>query len=74
MSAHWCYAEGCEVEVPPRMLMCLRHWRMVPRDLQDAIWRTYRPGQEIDKCPSEEYMVAQRRAIAAFSALEGERK
>jgi len=73
MSRHTCHAEGCEVEIPPRMLCCPRHWRMVPKHLQAEIWRTYRPGQETDKQPSAEYLVAQRAAIEAIAQAEGRR-
>jgi len=51
--------------------MCLRHWRMVPRDLQRAIWRHYRKGQEIDKRPTVAYLFAQREAVNAVAAQEG---
>ncbi len=55
---HLCHAIECETPVPPKMFMCLKHWRMVPKNMQDAIWRLYRPGQEIDKNPSWEYLDA----------------
>lgn len=71
---HVCHAEGCNVEVPPRMLMCLPHWRMVPRPLQDAVWATYIPGQEITKKPSILYMVAQRAAVAAVAEKEAAKR
>ena len=65
LTRHLCHATGCSKAVPPRLLMCLPHWRMVPRPLQARIWATYRPGQEIDKQPSDEYMEAQRAAVRA---------
>lgn len=71
MSKHFCHARGCTTEVPPKLLMCLRHWRLCPADLQRAVWRHYRPGQEITKNPSEAYMVAQQAAIEAVAAREG---
>jgi hypothetical protein len=58
MAAHHCHAIGCEVRVPPRLFMCRPHWFMLPKHLRDAIWRTYRPGQEVDKNPSPEYIEA----------------
>lgn len=70
---HVCHADGCNVEVPPRMLMCLRHWRMVPRDLQRRVWATYVPGQEIRKDPTGAYMEAQQAAVAAVAVKEGRR-
>ena len=70
--SHKCHALGCEKEVPPKMLMCLSHWRMVPRDLQREIWRTYRLGQEVDKRPSPEYITTQRKAV--YAVFEKEQK
>lgn len=64
--AHTCHARGCGKPVPPKLLMCLRHWRMVPRDLQKAIWRTYTPGQERDhSLVTKEYLEVQPRAVQA---------
>jgi hypothetical protein len=60
---HTCHAHGCKKLVPPKMLMCLKHWRMVPKFAQDDIWRTYRPGQEIVKNPSNDYLKAQQAAV-----------
>jgi hypothetical protein len=54
--------------------MCLRHWRLVPAPLKRAVWRHYRAGQEIDKCPSEAYMEAQRGAIDAVAQMEEMRR
>lgn len=69
--AHLCHAVGCKVNVPPKMLMCLRHWRMVPKALQAQVWATYRPGQEIDKRPTQEYLTASNAAIDAVAKKEG---
>lgn len=69
VSAHVCHAEGCNVPVPPRMLMCSRHWRRVHADTQRAIWREYRPGQERDKSPSVRYLAVQTRSIAEAAFL-----
>lgn len=62
---HHCHAKGCGTEVPPRMLMCLKHWRLVPKDLQRRVWATYREGQEEDKRPSREWHTAADAAITA---------
>ncbi len=61
---HLCHAIGCKVSVPPKMLMCLKHWKLVPREAQNDIWKTYVPGQEIRKDPTTEYLKAQQRAMA----------
>lgn len=53
---HQCHVEGCEVSVPPRMFACRRHWAMIPATLQRVLWAAYRPGQEVDKKPSGDYL------------------
>lgn len=68
---HYCHAKGCRTEVPPKLLMCARHWRMVPRSLQQAVWRTYRPGQEVDKRITDRYVEAATAAINHVAELEG---
>lgn len=40
MSNHTCHALGCNAGCSPRWLMCRKHWGMVPRDLQDEVYRT----------------------------------
>lgn len=70
MSEHTCHARGCTVVVPPRMLMCRSHWRMVPRPLQQDVWAHYRPGQEVDKQPTSAYLDAADAAIKAVFQKE----
>lgn len=60
---HTCHAHGCTVEVPPKMFMCKPHWFALPKKVQRAIWREYRPGQERDKMPSARYMAVQQYAV-----------
>lgn len=43
---HVCHARDCKDPCPPKHLMCKRHWSMVPKALQSAVWDTYSPGQE----------------------------
>lgn len=59
---HHCHWTGCEKAVPPRMWGCRKHWYMLPADIRAEIWRTFRPGQEITKSPSADYLVAARKA------------
>lgn len=66
-SGHRCHLDICTAAVPPARLFCLTHWRMVPKSIQKQVWATYRPGQEVDKHPSPEYMEAQR--IARIAVL-----
>ena len=71
---HLCHAKDCDEEVPPRMLMCYPHWRMVPKKLQAAVWDAYVPGQEIRKTPSRSYVKAAQEAIDAVAEKERKRR
>jgi hypothetical protein len=70
MSEHFCHAKACKVIVSPNMLMCKEHWYMVSADLRKAVWREYRPGQEVDKEPTAEYLKTAQKAITAVQARE----
>lgn len=70
MAEHHCHASGCLKETKPEMLMCARHWGMVPPALKHAVWRYYRPGQCDDKRPSTQWHAAAEAAIAAVSRME----
>ena len=69
---HHCHARGCNVAVHPELLMCLRHWRMVPKSIQRAVWRTYREGQCDDKRPSKAWDEAASAAIGFVARREGQ--
>jgi hypothetical protein len=58
---HNCHWPGCSKAIPPKLLMCPRHWKTLP-PIRSAVWNAYRPGQEIDKDPSREYVAAARAA------------
>lgn len=70
---HTCHARGCSARVPPELLMCGRHWRMVPRDLQRAVWRHYRKGQCDDKEVTRAWLAAADAAIEAVAEQERRR-
>ena len=53
---HTCHWPGCEVEVPPAMWGCRKHWYKLPKQLRQKLWQVYEPGQEIEGNPSEEYI------------------
>lgn len=69
--AHHCHAAGCPIRVPQTMLMCKRHWFMVPRAIQSRIWATYRDGQCDDWEISHAYAEAARSAVRAVAEKEG---
>jgi hypothetical protein len=53
---HHCHWPGCERKVPPAMWGCKAHWFKLPMRLRNRIWATYRPGQEVTKDPSADYL------------------
>lgn len=57
---HHCHWTGCNASVPPAMWGCRKHWYMLPADLRARIFRAYRPGQEITKTPSADYIAVAR--------------
>lgn len=68
---HTCHARDCNAPVPPELLMCLVHWRRVPRPIQRAVWAGYRPGQCDDKQLNETWLRAANAAIGYVAKLEG---
>lgn len=59
-----CAAEGCQHLVQPGFLMCLAHWRMVPRPAQRDVWKWFRQiGQRTDA--RHNYQAAVRAAVDA---------
>lgn len=80
MRLHLCHAEGCPFKVPPKMLMCRKHWAMVPRAIQRAVWNSYTPGQcdwptnpTTAPKPSNDWLRAATGAIRAVAEKEGRR-
>ncbi len=68
--SHTCHARACNVEVPPSMFMCRRHWYMIPFGLRKRIWAVYVPGQEDSKDPSIDYLKVAREAILFVAEKE----
>ena len=46
---------------------------MVPKAPQAAVWAHYRPGQEVDKRPTREYLEAAHAAVMAVAKKELQR-
>ena len=68
---HGCHWPGCRQQVPPAMWGCRTHWFLIPKPLRDAIWRTYRPGQEEGGGVSTDYFEAAA-AVQDWIRREGE--
>ena len=67
---HTCHWPGCTTPVRHALWGCKYHWFLLPLDLRNEIWRTYRPGQEVTKSPSREYIAAARR-VQDWIATQG---
>jgi hypothetical protein len=69
---HTCHARGCPVVVPRKMFMCTAHWYRLTKNLRDAVWCEYQPGQE-DRlvAPTEAYLKVTDEAIRYIAKLEG---
>lgn len=66
-----CAARYCESTVMNKgQLMCIRHWKMLPRPLQKDIYKWYRKGAEQECHPLTEYMALVNRAIKHVFELE----
>jgi hypothetical protein len=57
-----CPIPGCDWVRGVDELLCRNHWRMVPKDLRDAVWREFRRQRG-----SQEHMAACRRAIESIT-------
>lgn len=69
-----CHAIDCAREIPEQLLMCGRHWAMVPGNLQRLVWKHYRRGQEAGKkLLSAGYLAAARAAIRSVAEQERQR-
>lgn len=68
---HRCHWPGCNELVPPAMWGCKRHWFMLPYVLRSKIWCAYRPGQEVSKTPSREYIAAAREVQEWIAVNQG---
>jgi hypothetical protein len=43
--ARSCPVPGCGSLIDPSRLMCRRHWYLVPKQLRDWVWATWRSGE-----------------------------
>jgi hypothetical protein len=59
---HHCHWPGCDALVPPAQWGCRPHWLALPRAVRTRIWVAFRPGQEVSKTPSRDYVAAAKAA------------
>jgi hypothetical protein len=58
-----CPVAGCSAAIDPSRLMCRTHWYLVPRNLRDLVWVTWRSGEG---ALSSKHFQAIEQAIAAL--------
>ena len=68
---HSCHAIACSKNIPPKMLMCRRHWGLVSKGRRARVWATYRDGQCDDLKITRAYAVAAQAAIRMVAGKEG---
>ena len=68
---HLCHAHDCNVEIPPRLLMCLGHWRKVPHSLQEKVYAYFRSGKRSGRHPTPAWMIAANMAVLLVAKKEG---
>lgn len=68
---HKCHAIGCTVKTHYSLLMCLKHWELVPSVIKDKIRKEFNPEQLYGRVrPSGAWLKAARMAIMAVKELE----
>ena len=60
-----CPIPGCRDLIDPSRLMCRRHWYLVPKQIRDRVWATWRSGEG---ALSKEHLETVRMAITACQA------
>jgi hypothetical protein len=71
---HHCHANDCPMPTPPRLFMCGRHWAMVPRPMQDAVWAAYRAAPKGGRARDARYLTACANAVEHVARAEGKRE
>ena len=64
-----CAAEGCDVLKASHLLMCLKHWWMLPANLKEAVYDTYRDMQE--GCSARGWLIARERTRLFLAVKQG---
>lgn len=70
---HTCPVSGCGTRIFAGLLMCRRHWHMVPRRLKDEVsrtWRSFSNGSTVEerRAARPAYELARK---AAIDSVEG---
>jgi len=66
---HRCPIPRCGSQIDVSRLMCRLHWYLVPKELRDQVWATWRSGQGAF---SSEHTDAVHEAVTAVRSAVGE--
>jgi hypothetical protein len=67
-----CTANHCALTIQPGRLMCIRHWSMLPRDIQRAVWEAHHDHSSRGaRLASFEYLSACADAVEFIARSEG---
>lgn len=70
--SHKCHVNNCTTPVAPRLLMCRKHWEIVPADLKARVLNTFNPQQCSGRVrPSTEWLKAAREALNYVAKATG---
>lgn len=74
--SHICHAKNCNTPTNRSMLMCRKHWKMVPPRMKDEVYRHFNPEQCKPNTflPTKDWLVAARKAINHVAKVEEQRK
>lgn len=72
MEEHKCHAISCPVPIPPRLLFCKAHWRLVPDGVKAQVYAAYQHGQEQTKVTTAAYRQAMALAVIMVAKQTGD--
>jgi len=71
MVDHHCHANACQEPTEPPLLMCRKHWRMVPTHFKAAVWNAYRNAPSPGRSRNRAYLTACAAAVEYVARVEG---
>ena len=65
---HQCPIDGCPNQLPSHILMCCRHWQLVPSNLKTQVYATWNRGKPANL---QDYLSARQEAVRSVNLLLG---
>ena len=70
IQTHKCAARSCDKRISLNLLMCGRHWMLLPRRIRERIWSEYHKGIADGTHPTGAYALAVDEAVRAVDGKE----